>query len=536
MANNGVGIAGVNWRGRLMALRSIGMNQHLVGDFLEAFNYMLLMKSRGVDIRVVNMSWGGTNSFGGAAFLQAVRDAHQAAANAGIVQVSACGNSAADNDLIPNYPRAFNLPGMIDVAASDQNDLLWSLSNYGRTNVDLAAPGVGITMTYAPATNSYTSASGTSFAGPLVAGAAALLFALNPSATIDDVKAALLESVDVLPAFTNKMVSNGRLNLARAMYHPAIRSNLPPVIASQPQSRIANEGASTNFSVIAYGARPLAYQWHKQGQALANHTNVALTLTNLTAGDAGDYALVVTNAFGALTSAVASLTVRTFPRLVAPFTPLQLSAVPGELVTLSVETTGTLPIGYRWRHIRTNGSSANLTNFVLNQHACFHTFTVDANSAGSYRLILTNATQPTSVLQLTNAILTILADSDGDALPDAWESSYPDATDAGTDSDGDGLTNLQEYRSGTDPTDSLSHLRVESIWLTNGGSAARLTFVAASNKTYTVQSRAAVDTGAWSRVADVLAYPTNRVVEIMDTNGPSLSPQRTYRLATPRLP
>lgn len=77
-----------------------------------------------------------------------------------------------------------------------------------------------------------TNDSGASSATPQVSGAAALLFAANPSATAEDVKAALLDTVDVLPAFTNKMVSNGRLNVGRAMTHPAIAPHSPPFIAA----------------------------------------------------------------------------------------------------------------------------------------------------------------------------------------------------------------------------------------------------------------------------------------------------------------
>jgi hypothetical protein len=369
-----------------------------------------------------------------------------------------------------------------------------------------------------------------------VAGAAALLFAANPIATAEDVKAALLDTVDVLPAFTNKMVSNGRLNVGRAMTHPAIAPNSPPFIAAPPQSRTANEGIAASFAVTAYGTRPLFYQWQLRGETLTDRTNASLTLSNLTAAHDGEYALVVSNAFGVVTSAVATLTVRTLPRLVGPLPPLQLAAVPGETVTLSMEATGTLPIGYRWRHLRTNGTSANLTNFVLNQHACFLTLTVDANSAGAYTIILTNVAQPSSSIQRTNTVLTVLADTDTDGLPDAWETTYPNATNSTADTDQDGLTNLQEYRAGTNPQDAQSYLRVESIALAGESNRVSLRFVAAANKNYTVESCPAVDAGAWTRLADVVATSSNRVVEVIDTAASNTNAQRYYRLATPRVP
>jgi len=236
------------------------------------------------------------------------------------------------------------------------------------------------------------------------------------------------------------------------------------------------------------------------------------------------------------TSAVATLTGRTLPRLVGPLPPLQLAAVPGETVTLNVETTGALPIGYRWRYLRTNGTSGNLTNFVLNQHTCFLTLTVDTNSAGAYTIILTNAAQPTSSIQRTNAVLTVLADSDSDGLPDDWETAHPNATNPAGDFDQDGLTNLQEYRAGTDPQDGQSYLRVENIALAGGANAVSLRFVAAANKTYTVEHRTDVGAGVWIRLADFAATATSRLVEIIDPNGALANAQRFYRLTTPRVP
>jgi hypothetical protein len=211
--------------------------------------------------------------------------------------------------------------------------------------------------------------------------------------------------------------------------------------------------------------------------------------------------------------------------LVQPSPALPLSVVVGETVTLGVETTGTLPIGYRWRHIRTNGTSVSLTNFVLNQNICFVTLAVGANSAGTYTVILTNAAQPSSIIQRTNALLTVLPDSDANGLPDEWELAHPDSTDPLADTDHDGMTNLQEYQSGTDPEDAQSYLKIDSLMLTNGVTAAVLRFFAVSNKTYSVESRVVVDAGAWTRVADVLATATNRVVEVLDAGAANRAQQ-----------
>jgi len=82
------------------------------------------------------------------------------------------------------------------VAATDNTDNLAYFSNYGRTNVDLAAPGRDIWSTRP--NNQYNFASGTSMATPYVSGVAALAWSLRPNATWQQVKNAILNGVDVL--------------------------------------------------------------------------------------------------------------------------------------------------------------------------------------------------------------------------------------------------------------------------------------------------------------------------------------------------
>jgi hypothetical protein len=93
------------------------------------------------------------------------------------------------------------------------------------------------------------------------------------------------------------------------------RVDLPPTIGSHPGSRTNAVGTSATFSVTAAGTLPLRYQWLKNGIALVDGGNVSgataatLMLVNVQPGDAGDFAVVVTNNFGSVTSSVAVLTV-----------------------------------------------------------------------------------------------------------------------------------------------------------------------------------------------------------------------------------
>jgi len=84
---------------------------------------------------------------------------------------------------------------------------------------------------------------------------------------------------------------------------------VPPAITTQPISQTVNQGDSAIFTVAASGSTPLAYQWRWYGTNLAGATGTSLALTGLTTNQSGPYTVVVTNAYGAATSQVATLTV-----------------------------------------------------------------------------------------------------------------------------------------------------------------------------------------------------------------------------------
>lgn len=213
VGNNGVGVTGVSWNSKLLPLK-IGEATLTTAAIVEAIQYATMMRSTyGINIPVSN------NSYGGYGYSQATFDAVAAHTGAGILFVAAAGNDTNDNDAIPSYPAGFDLPGIVAVAASDNDDQLAGFSNYGTTTVDIAGPGVSVTSTWPTAliAAGYNTIDGTSMASPHVAGVVALMNSLVPGLSIDVVKAALLAGADVIPAFGGDVAGNRRLNALGAL-------------------------------------------------------------------------------------------------------------------------------------------------------------------------------------------------------------------------------------------------------------------------------------------------------------------------------
>jgi subtilisin family serine protease len=216
--NNGIGVVGVNWDVKVMALKflsSVGS-----GSTADAIAATLYAGDHGADV--------ASNSWGGGPYDQALLDAIEYGASGGMLFVAAAGNDSRNNDVTPTYPATYDSDAVLAVAATDHNDALASFSSYGAKTVDLGAPGVNILST-TPG-NTYQSFSGTSMATPHVAGAAALVRDRFPGATLYGIKALLMNSVDPAVALTGKTVTDGRLNIGNALSC----ANEPNVVLSAP--------------------------------------------------------------------------------------------------------------------------------------------------------------------------------------------------------------------------------------------------------------------------------------------------------------
>nr|WP_158217329.1 S8 family serine peptidase [Microbulbifer agarilyticus] len=216
--NNGIGISGVAWKAKLMAVKIFADNSKVTyaSDIVSGILYAADMGAR-----VSNNSYGGVfnDAVAEEIFNRPIADAIRYAGEADMLFVAAAGNNGfnADAMLGVTSPATIDLPNVISVAASTRTDERASFSNYGVVGADIAAPGKDILSTIPGA--EYASYSGTSMAAPFVAGAAALVAAQFPELSAEELRAVLIQSAEPAEALAGVSISGGRLNLQRALTH-----------------------------------------------------------------------------------------------------------------------------------------------------------------------------------------------------------------------------------------------------------------------------------------------------------------------------
>lgn len=293
VANNGGGIAGINWNVKLMAVKVMGAGGIAsdVTDITKGIQYAI---DHGAN--VINMSLGGQGTCSSGSAYQAVIDY---ARSKGVTVVVAAGND--NTDATQFVPAACT--GVIVVGATGPNDQRASYSNFGN-KVDIAAPGgqpVGgscsaSTCILSTWPNGQLNAiPGTSMASPHVAGVAALILAQNPNYSPDDVKRCLINSAD--PITTDRPIGGRRLNAFNAVNSCSAANPNPTVpVSSITPSDMPGTTPATGGTFVVSGT-----VYHDDNKNLSKdsaespYSGIDLNLsgpvspTKVTTGNSGGY-------------------------------------------------------------------------------------------------------------------------------------------------------------------------------------------------------------------------------------------------------
>ena len=162
--------------------------------------------------------------------------------------------------------------------------------------------------------------------------------------------------------------------------------NIPPTITQQPQGKEVLAGASVTFEVTLSGTEPLTYQWSLNGAPIDGAAGRTLSLTNVAAGEAGDYSVSATNAAGSVTSDSATLGV--IQPVVITGQPQNQKVTAGQGASFNVTITGTDPLSYQWQFGGVNIEGATEATLSLSN--------VQAVDAGAYQVVVSNIAGPVS--------------------------------------------------------------------------------------------------------------------------------------------
>jgi subtilisin family serine protease len=265
VTNNSIGIAGVSWSSKIMALK--GLNDEGVGYTANLSEAIYYAADNGAD--VISMSWGSY------AYSETLKNTLDYAFNNNVVLVAAAGNYDTNST---HYPAGYD--HVISVAATNNHDEKAEFSNWGPW-IDVAAPGVDIysTMpTYHVTLNdqgyskNYSYMSGTSMSCPFVAGIAALLLSKNPNLHNDDIIKIFKRGIDPCNAsnYNPEYIGRGRINANESLKIDTL-SNATAKIVSPSWFDVFSRNQVTNLEItgdavgdnfmVKYGKGTYPHEW-----------------------------------------------------------------------------------------------------------------------------------------------------------------------------------------------------------------------------------------------------------------------------------
>ena len=202
-SNGNRGVAGVCWKVRIMAIRILGAQR---GSYDPAEHVKYAVDN---GAKVLSNSWTSFTSYS-----DSLKRAIDYARDNNVIYVAAAANENKNNDARPHYPSSYPNANVIAVGAMTQTQQRASFSNWGKTSVDLFAPGTNIWST--TPNNMLQSMSGTSMACPHVAGATALVWSqVGKDKPWQQVKEFLMTNSRKVPALQNLCVTGGTLDLKK---------------------------------------------------------------------------------------------------------------------------------------------------------------------------------------------------------------------------------------------------------------------------------------------------------------------------------
>jgi subtilisin family serine protease len=200
----------------------------------KAYGYAIAQKKlwlesngeKGANVVVTNSSFGVDYAKCDTPTYSVWNDIYNEMGKIGILSAAATANIGMDIDANGDVPTGCNSPYIISVTNTDSSDKKFGQAGWGRTTVDLGAPGTAIFSTYSG--GQYQNLTGTSMATPHIAGQVALMHAGASSAFVDlyrknpaqaalELKKIMMTTVDANSTLTGRTVSGGRMNLGRAV-------------------------------------------------------------------------------------------------------------------------------------------------------------------------------------------------------------------------------------------------------------------------------------------------------------------------------
>jgi subtilisin family serine protease len=256
--NNAKLLSGVNWKVKLMLISGVTN----VSAIIQAYDYVLtqhkLYKNsngrKGAFVPVTNFSGGFSKS--SPTQFPLLCSVYDSLGKYGILNFPAVANDGNDVEKIGDMPTLCAKESMVAVTATDEKDIRDSYA-YSAKYVHLAAPGHNVLVL--SENNQTTTDSGTSFATPLAAGAAALLWSAPENslcqlaktdavAAMNLVKGAILRGVDIVPSLQSKTITGGRLNLGNA--YQQLRRNFGQPIGNYDILKLWTNPADKQISVV----------------------------------------------------------------------------------------------------------------------------------------------------------------------------------------------------------------------------------------------------------------------------------------------